>query len=233
MKALIAIVLPVILLFGLVVTAHGQQTAPSIDWNHFQGVSPLLYQAVQQLSKEGYTVRFDSARIRNFADLFVAAFIPAVGGKVPTGADFGTLGLMVIFTRVPGPDNLVVAQVVRIEYQKNIYTKKFEIVGDEETLDKDQLLTVNKKTPVLLLIVDQEGQIQQETNNLLLRTGQRLEQECTQNAFKGVQAKCDSLKEKDKASYLMRGKSEADYLRCVVTGWLWAQYTCSKYTGKG
>ena len=51
--------------------------------------------------EEGYTVRFKDGAIRNFPDLFVAAFVPAVNAKIAPHADFGTLGLMVVFTRVP------------------------------------------------------------------------------------------------------------------------------------
>jgi len=125
----------------------------------------LLARTVEQLSKEGYVVDF-KGQTRDFADLFVVAFLPVTNGRLAPDAEHGTLGLVVVFTKVPAPTTLVVSQVVRVDYAKNVYTKNFEINGKEETLKGSQLVT-DEEHLMLQLVVDNEGEVRQKIDRLL------------------------------------------------------------------
>jgi hypothetical protein len=213
MKRYLAVVFFMALLFSSPF-AKAQSAEHGLDWDKYQASSPLLKRTIEQLSKEHYVLQYDKVAQRSFPELFVVAFIPATNDILPKTADFGTLGLVVVFTVTP--EGLVVGQVVRIDYTRNVYTKRFEIVGTEATIDKDELRFPKKEKPVLMLIVDDAGQVQQVANHLLSQTGENLTNGCVNSACEGVSARCKELKE----------DSISDWLRCRVAGWLWASQKC-------
>jgi hypothetical protein len=100
MKALSNVILLMLLFAGLAATARPEQSSSKIDWDQFRATSPLLERTVEQLSKEGYVVDF-KGQTRDFDDLFVVAFLPVTNGRLAPDAEHGTLGLIVVFTKVP------------------------------------------------------------------------------------------------------------------------------------
>ena len=218
MKALSNVILLMLLFAGLAATARPEQSSSKIDWDQFSATSPLLARTVEQLSKEGYVIEFKLVQTRDFADLFVVAFLPVTNGRLAPDAEHGTLGLVVVFTRVPAPTTLVVSQVVRVEYAKNVYTKNFEINGKEETL-KGSLLVADEEHPMLQLVVDNEGEVRPKIDRLLTQTVEKLNLSCFDSALAGVKVRCVKYK----------AKSIPDWLRCVVAGYLWAHQACGNY----
>ncbi|HWW98904.1 MAG TPA: hypothetical protein VNY74_14460 [Edaphobacter sp.] len=218
MKALSNVLLLMLLFAGLAATARPEQSSSKIDWDQFRAASPVLERTVEQLSKEGYVVDFQRGQTRDFGDLFVVAFLPVTNGRLAPDAEHGTLGLIVVFTRVPAPTTLVVSQVVRVEYAKNVYTKNFEINGKEETLKGSQLVT-DEEHLMLQLVVDNEGEVRQKIDRLLIQTGEKLNLSCFDSALAGVKERCIKYK----------AKSNPDWLRCVVAGFLWAHQACGNY----
>lgn len=223
MKALLGILLWAVAFAALGATARGQQLKAQ-DWARYQAASPLLKEAVEQLSKDGYALALNRAEIEEFPDLFLVAFIPVADGTSAAHANFGTLGLMVVFGIVPAPEKLSVAQVVRVDYKKNTYTNKFEIDGKQANLTAAGSFYFDEKNPALYLIVDEEGQIQEKINRLLFQTvGQTIKGDCFNSAWKAVRSRCERYHE----------KAYSEWLKCIASGWLWAKRSCWEFTQKG
>jgi hypothetical protein len=203
------------------VLGAGQSVGPKLDWNQFQSASPLLRSAVEQLSKEGWTVRFQQAEVREFSNLFVVAIVPVEAGTRPPQADRGTVGLMVVLGVVPPPERLVVSEVVRVDYRRNETTKDTEIEGRAATLSSNKTFAFDREAS-LYLVVDDKGEIREKINRIFQNVEQRLDANCFESVWKTVRARCDAFHE----------KSYQSWVRCIVSGWLSAKRECGKYTRK-
>jgi len=221
MKVLSSALLAISLVFSAGITALGQQSArttPKIDWERFRPTSSLLGLTVEQLRKEGYVVDFEKAEVHEFSKGFLAAFVPARNVHLARHAERGTLGLIVVFAKVPAPQNRVVSQVVRIDYAKLISSKEFEITGKKQKIDGTTVVA-DEGDPTVQLLVNNEGQVTQKINDLLAQTGEDLDIHCHENKLKAARERCNSYKE---GSY-------ADWLGCLASGWLWALQVCGIY----
>jgi len=182
------------------------------DWARYASESPVLKGAFEELRKEGYEPLFERASPpQRFGDLFVAAIIPVNKKSEPPGTKEGVLGLLVIFVKVPLLQDLQVVEVVRLRYYRTDSATTVE--GQIAALTQNEVAFGEK---VLVLSIDSRGSITEEYNKLIFaEVGRAVSKDCENLVRNAVQDSCRKFE-----------TPSLDWLRCRVSGWVWAASTC-------